>query len=212
MSSRSLAAALQIPGVFSGSALLAASSPSSSFSPSERLSLSGVRGEVVELVVDSESAGMSTVVSWLVDAQLEGAPVAWVTNRVSLPHPHDLRSAGIDAGGFAFLRLATATDAYQATSLLLQSGGFGVILLHLEITTSPRLSVCQKFASEARASNTLLITLCDPAYPLPDLRIHHSLRYQGYDQFESQIACLKDRHNAPTWDHCETCYGLSGLR
>tara|TARA_B100001750_G_scaffold233376_1_gene233529 strand:- start:2342 stop:3052 length:711 start_codon:yes stop_codon:yes gene_type:complete len=70
----------------------------------------------------------SVMVDVLAASQRAGEPVAWVSADGTLPHPSDLRGAGIDIDALAVIR-ADSSRAARVVELLLTSGGYGAVAL-----------------------------------------------------------------------------------
>lgn len=86
------------------------------------------RGRVSEIVGGRSSGKTSIVLSSLAAATRRGEVVACIDVADAL-HPDSLRRAGVDLARLLWVRPPASVEAVRCAELILQAGGFGVVVL-----------------------------------------------------------------------------------
>ena len=93
--------------------------------------LARLYGRLVELSGGAASAALTTAVGLVREAQLEGEPTAWITEKQSGFFPPDVRDSGVDLEALVVVRLEALAEGPRAADMLLRSGGFGLVVADL---------------------------------------------------------------------------------
>jgi len=144
-------------------------------------------GRIVELTGGADGACTSLAVAAVARAQAEGETTAWVQCRHGTLFPPDLAANGVDLDAMLIVHAPTghtpsgntrATDHAipRAAEMLLQSGGFGLVVLDLRTTTPPRGAWLGRLLTAVRRHQSRLLLLTDVRSPLPALGCLVSLR------------------------------------
>lgn len=99
------------------------------------------RGRLIELAGGPDAARTSTAVQFLLDAQREGDPVAWVQPQGGELYPPDVASAGLDLRALLVVHVpleAGPAGLPKAAELALRSGAFGALVLDVSRGPVPR--------------------------------------------------------------------------
>ena len=94
-------------------------------------SLEALQGRLAELSCGAASAVLSLTFRLVLEAQLRGELVCWVTRRESYFFPPDAAASGVDLESLAVIRVPEARLAPRAADTLMRSGGFGLVVLDL---------------------------------------------------------------------------------
>jgi hypothetical protein len=94
-------------------------------------------GRLVQLSGGLASAALTTAVGLVREAQLEGEPTAWITEKHSGFFPPDVRDSGVDLEALVVVRLEALTEGPRAVDMLLRSGGFGLVVVDLGSGCNP---------------------------------------------------------------------------
>lgn len=165
----------------------------------------------------SGPAVLSAAVGKVLEAQIEGEPVAWVARPGSLFYPPDLEQSGVDLGALAVVR-APADGAVRAAELLVRSGGFGLVVVDLEAgvkVATPLLSRLLGLAQKHQSAVLFLTAKSESEGSLDSLvsmRAYASARRQEKGRFALTVRALKDKRRSPTWVNEEERCGPVGLR
>jgi len=135
--------------------------------PSDRVAFDSLldggwpRGRVSEIVGARSSGKTSILLACLAAATRRGEVVACIDVADAL-HPESLQRAGVDLGRLLWVRPPASAEALRCAELVLQAGGFGVVVLdfgdelprHLRGHTWPRL------ARVTEQSNAAFVVVC----------------------------------------------------
>lgn len=118
------------------------------------------RGRISELIGPLSSGKTALALALLAAATRAGEVVACVDLADAL-HPASLARAGADLARLLWVRPASATAAARCTELLLQAGGFAVVVLDLGASGLPPLrpQVWPRLLHAAEHSHTALVVL-----------------------------------------------------
>jgi recombination protein RecA len=174
-------------------------------------------GRLVEISGWGPTA-LLTLASWLVlEAQMEGETVAWISTRESSFYPPDMEEAGVDLGAMAVVRCPDARGVARAADRLARSGAFGLLVLDLGATTDLSLSLQTRLAGLARAHDIALVFLTEKSEDAPSVSPLVSVRLRaerlGLDGalFSCRAYAIKDKRRGPGWSREFICHGPPGL-
>ncbi|MFN2376797.1 MAG: recombinase A [Candidatus Binatia bacterium] len=177
-------------------------------------------GRLVEITAPRRegSAALSAAASLLVQAQLLGDPVAWVSARRSTFYPPDFEAGGIDLAALVVVRAADASFAARAADKLLRSGAFGLVVVDLDAHASVPPALASRLLGLARQHGAVVVFLTEKALeapsiaPIVSLRVATSCRRVGTGRFGCVVEAVKDKRRTPGWTHEEILRGPPGLR
>ncbi len=174
-------------------------------------------GRLCELSSIPGAALLTAAFRLVLDAQLEGEPVAWITATPDTFFAPDAAENGVDLNALVVIRVPDAQAAARAADRLLRSGAFGLIVMDLNSNPTIPIPLQVRLVQQARTHETALLCLTSKAReapslgPMVSLRGQSSCRRLGFDRFRYEIEILKDRHHGPGWRHAEICRGPDGL-
>jgi len=200
--------------------------------------LSDLAGRLVELSAGDRSAHLTAAFGLVLDAQLGGESAAWVTLEHSSFFPPDVADGGVDLDVLPVVRVPNVRMAGRAADHLVQSGGFGLVVIDISDTSSfSDIQGKQKIAAErircthkisvplltrllgqARQRNVAVLFLTKKSSEGPSLHSLISLRVEAQwerqqeGQYKLSIHALKDKRGERGWIHVEMCRGPAGLR
>jgi recombination protein RecA len=196
-----------------------------------RFCLPELAGRLTELSGQGASAALTFAVKLVLDAQLRGEPVAWVTSTASVFYPPDAADSGIDLSTLIVVRVPSERARLRETMAvaadrLLRSGGFGLVVLDLAQVEQhghgqqPELAQAlqSRLLGLAQRHQSALLCLTDKSAAAPSLGSLVSLRLQAArtwlaeDRFECSLSAIKDKERGPSWSEREVCRGPLGLR
>ena len=94
-------------------------------------------GRLCELSTMGASSTLTAAFHLVLDAQLDGEPVAWITTTRHTFFPPDVSAGGVDLEALIIVRAPGAPAAGRAADRLLRSGAFGLIVLDLGSSVNP---------------------------------------------------------------------------
>ena len=100
-------------------------------------SLQELSGRLTELSGSNDGACLTLAISMVLDAQLQGETVAWVSSIDSTFYPPDVHDSGVDLDALAVIRVPDTRDIMHATDKLARSGAFGLVVFDLASKSSP---------------------------------------------------------------------------
>ena len=174
-------------------------------------------GRLCELSSIPGSALLTAAFRLVLDAQMEGEPVAWITAMPDTFFPPDAAANGVDLNALVVIRVPGAQAAARSADRLLRSGSFGLIVMDLNSNPTIPTPLQARLVQQARTHDTAILCLTAKAREAPSLGSMVSLRGQtscrrlGDDRFQYDIEILKDRRHGPGWRHTEICRGPDGL-
>jgi recombination protein RecA len=178
-------------------------------------------GRIAELSSLGAGAGLTMAFELVLEAQLEGEPVCWVTMLDSSFYPPDITRSGIDLASLPVVRVKNGSAAARAADKLIRSGAFGLVVVDLveardrAFVPTPLLS---RLLGLAGKHDTALLFLTEKQNEAPSIGPLISLRARAgrartaEGRFTCDIEILKDKRRGPGWTHCEVRHGPSGLR
>lgn len=178
-------------------------------------------GRLAELCGCGATAVLTLAVGVVLDAQLRGETVAWVTGRHSHFFPPDVAACGVDLDALPVVRLPHGADIPRAADLLARSSAFGLIVLDLAPGARVPPPLLSRLAGLARKHDTAILCLTEKPSgasslgPLVSLRGEASRRRAGRDsdgRFACELRVVRDKRRAAGWTHVEVCRGPDGLR
>lgn len=174
-------------------------------------------GRLCELSSRSGAALLTSAFRLVLDAQMEGEPVAWVAAGRDTFFAPDAAENGVDLNALVVVRVPDAQSAGRAADRLLRSGAFGLVVMDLNFNPTISVPLQTRLVQQARTHDAVLLCLTSKDRGAPSLGSMVSLRGQTscrrleVDRFQSRIEILKDRRHGPNWSHTEVCRGPDGL-
>jgi recombination protein RecA len=184
--------------------------------PKWRLSI--FSGRFGEISANRAGASLSLVFRLVLEAQRQGEPVAWITNRGSTFFPPDAADAGIDLSALAVIRAPDTLAVARATEHLLRSGAFGLVVMDLGANAYLPIHVQARLAGQARQHDTALLCITEKESNRPSLgslvslRAHTARTRKEENRFRCEAHILKDKRRGPGWGYVEIYRGPDGLR
>jgi recombination protein RecA len=175
-------------------------------------------GRLVELQSSGSTAALTLAFRIVLDAQLQGEPVAWITGRSSLFFPPDVAAGGVDLAALAVVRLPSPDDIVRAADLLARSGAFALLVVDLAPGARVPLPLQTRLLGLARKHDTAVLCLThaksgtSPLGSLVSLRGETWRRRSAPGAFSCGIDVVKDKRRGLGWKHVEVCRGPAGLR
>jgi recombination protein RecA len=186
-------------------------------------------GRITELVGGAGSAGLTLASRWVVEAQRQGEPVAWLTSTQGSFFPPDLAEAGVELSELTVVRSDQGEVALaRAADRLVRSGGFGLVVIDWTDARAVALEEAARLVSRlaglARTHQVAVLCLTQPLQAESPLGSMVSLRVQAARAEQEadcaaeeplwpcQLRVLKDRRRGPSWGHRELFRGPAGLR
>lgn len=184
----------------------------------EAWTMAQLAGHIAELSAQGASAVTTLAMRLAHEAQCQGEPVAWVTDRRACFYPPDALDNGIDLEALAVVRLADPQTIGKAADYLVRSGAFGLVVLDLGAGVRLHDRQLTRLLGLARRHGTAIVCLTAKADGAPSLGPLVSMRGAvererlGPGGFACRLRALKDKRRAPGWRHQEVCHGPAGLR
>ena len=196
--------------------------------PEPEWSRAMLAGRLCELSAQADGALLSVAVSVVLDAQLEGDPVAWVTATAATFFPPDVAACGVDLAALVVVRAATAKSAGRAADVLLRSGAYGLVVLDLGTSAALPTPLQGRLVQLAVKHDAAVLCLTDKRPHESSLGSLVSLRGQVTRRrvpggsadgaadgsgggFACHICALKDKRRGPGWTWREVRRGPDGL-
>ncbi len=174
-------------------------------------------GRLCELSAGSDGALLSAAMSVVLDTQLAGDPVAWVTATAATFYPPDAAACGVDLSALVVVRTAgNMRAAGRAADVLLRSGAYGLVVLDLGTSAALPTPLQGRLVQLAIKHDAAVLCLTDKAPETSSLGSLVSLRGQAQRRrngknFSCRIGTLKDKRRGPGWTAEETRRGPDGL-
>jgi recombination protein RecA len=153
------------------------------------------------------------------EAQRTGETAAWVTNRRSTFFPPDAATSGVDLVRLPVVFAPDAPAAARAAWRLIQSGGFGLVVLDLVGSSAEvPIPLQSRLTGAAQAHGAAVVFVTEKAADRASLGSLVSLRCEahreaaGGGRFLCTARALKDKRRGPGWTYTEVRYGPAGLR
>ena len=203
-------------------AILSASSPRQSIchTPSPvRWGFEAFAGRLSELSGVGSTARLSLAIGLVCEAQRTGETAAWVTNRRSTFFPPDAAKSGADLVRLPVVFAPDAPAAARAAWRLIQSGGFGLVVLDLVGSSAEvPIPLQSRLTGAAQAHGAAVVFVTEKAADRASLGSLVSLRCEahreaaGGGRFLCTARALKDKRRGPGWTYTEVRCGPAGLR
>ena len=178
-------------------------------------------GRMAELSSLGAGAALTMAFELVLEAQLSGEPVCWITMLESSFYPPDAARSGIDLASVPVIRVKNGSGAARAADKIIRSGAFGLVIVDL-VEARDRAFVPTPLQSRllglAAKHNTALLFLTEKQNeaasigPLISLRARASRTRTAEGRFTCDIEIIKDKRRGPGWTHCEVRHGPAGLR
>jgi recombination protein RecA len=184
-----------------------------------RWGIEALAGRLSELSGLGPTARLSMAVSLACEAQRAGETVAWVTNRRSTFFPPDAAASGIDLARLPVVFTPDAPAAARAAWRLIQSGGFGLVVLDLVGSNAEvPIPLQSRLTSAAQGHGAAVVFVTEKTADraslgsLVSLRCEVDRREVGAGRFLCIARALKDKRRGPGWTYTEVHRGPAGLR
>ncbi|MCP4574134.1 MAG: recombinase A [bacterium] len=179
-------------------------------------------GRLCELSGGAAAASLTAAFSLVLDAQLQGEPVAWVTSRAATFHPPDAAAWGVDLAALVVVRAKDARGAGRAADVLLRSGAYGLVVLELGTSATLPTPLQGRLVQLAQKHDAAVVCLTDKPPTAPSLGSLVSLRGEsmrrrtsrdstGDEGFACHLRVLKDKRRGPGWTWRGVHRGPEGL-
>jgi recombination protein RecA len=174
-------------------------------------------GRLVEISGYGPSALLTMAGRLVLEAQLEGEAVAWITTMESSFYPPDMEKAGVDLGAMAVVRCPEVRCAAKAVDRLARSGAFGLLILDLGGVMDLPLPLQTRLAGLARTYDIALVFLTEKSEEAPSVSSLVSIRLMAERSsldgvlFLCKAYALKDKMRGPGWSKEVACHGPPGL-
>lgn len=181
------------------------------------LSRADLAGRLTEISGYGSTCALTLACSLILDAQMEGETVAWITTRDRSFYPPDLEEAGVDLAALAVVRCPDGRSMARAADRLARSGAFGLLILDLGDTGHVPSSLQTRLAGLARAHDMALVLLTEKPEDSPSVGSLVSLRLkterlnEPHGLFLARAQAIKDKRYGPGWGREISCHGPPGL-
>ena len=188
--------------------------------PEPGWSRSGLAGRLCELSAGQDGAVLSAAMSVVLDAQLAGDPVAWVSATSAVFFPPDAAACGVDLAALVVVRTRGARLAGRAADVLLRSGAYGLVVLDLGTSAALPTPLQGRLVQLAVKHDAAVLCLTEKQPDDTSLGSLVSLRGQVTRRripegsgggFACNIRALKDKRRGPGWTWQEVRRGPDGL-
>ena len=176
-------------------------------------------GRLSELSGLGSTARLSLAMGLVCEAQRTGETAAWVTNRRSTFFPPDAAKSGVDLVRLPVVFAPDAPAAARAAWRLIQSGGFGLVVLDLVGSDAEvPIPLQSRLTGAAQAHGAAVVFVTEKAADRASLGSLVSLRCEahreaaGGGRFLCTARALKDKRRGPGWTYAEVRRGPAGLR
>lgn len=163
-------------------------------------------GRLCELSAGADGALLSAAMSVVLDAQLAGDPVAWVTATAATFHPPDVAACGVDLAALIVVRARDTRTAGRAADVLLRSGAFGLVVLDLGTSAAMPAPLQGRLVQLAQKHDTAVLCLTEKPADEASLGSLVSLRGEVRRRPDADgvghvfaVRALKDKRRGPGW-------------
>lgn len=183
-----------------------------------RWSREQLAGRLTEISGEGAAAPLTAAVGLVLDAQLAGEPVAWITLPETMFYPPDVADSGVDLHALVIVKVPAAHDAARAADQLVRSGAFGLVVLDLGKDARIHTGLQGRLVSLAKRHDTAIVCLTVKSSGSASLGSMVSLRAEALREkleggrFRCKVKVLKDKQRGPNWTHDEVVRGPAGLR
>jgi recombination protein RecA len=196
-----------------------AGTPTSSPATRPSWSQAELSGRLCELSASvGSSASLTAACNLVLDAQLEGEPVAWIAATADTFFPPDAAAHGIDLDALIVVHVPDARTAGRAADRLLRTGAFGLVVLDLGRGATLPTPLQGRLVRLAIKHEAAVLCLTEKSSAVPSLGSLVSLRAaaqrqrRGLDRYVCHVTILKDKRRGPGWTDREVYRGPDGLR
>lgn len=179
--------------------------------------LRDLAGRLVEVSGYGPTAVLTMAARLVLEAQLEGEAVAWITTVESSFYPPDMEKAGVDLEAMAVIRCPDVRSAARAVDRLARSGAFGLLILDLGSVGDLPLPLQTRLAGLARTHDIALVFLTEKSQEAPSVSSLVSVRLVAERSsldgvlFSCRAYAIKDKARGPGWGKEVACHGPPGL-
>jgi recombination protein RecA len=182
-----------------------------------RFALDEFTGRLVELSAVGPSAVLTAAVGLVLEAQVKGEPVAWLTPATSSFYPPDLADSGVDLDALVVVRIPEIVAACRAAERLLRSGAFGLIVLDVGADADVPMAHQGRLVSLAQQHDSAVVFLTEKPERKGSLGSLVSLRAEALRErvdggFGLVVRALKDKRRGPGWAHREQVRAPAGWK
>jgi recombination protein RecA len=160
--------------------------------------LSQLTGRLVEVSAVGPSAVLTAAVGLVLQAQVQGEPVAWITPVDQSFYPPDLADSGVDLDALVVVRAPSSVASSRACERLLRSGAFGPVVV--DAGAGVQLSTAHQ-KSERQPSLGSLVSM----------RVE-AVRERKEGTYGYVVRAAKDKRRGPGWEHRERLRPPDGLK
>jgi recombination protein RecA len=171
-------------------------------------------GRLVEVSGIGAVASLTAAVGLVLEAQVDGDPVAWICLPTSSFYPPDLADSGVDLASLVVVRAPSIAHAGPAADRLLRSGGFGLVVLDLGAGAEMPLPLQGRLVGLAQRHDAAIVCLTEKANDSASLGSMVSLRAEALRAREDgamTVRALKDKQRGPGWTQKVKVKGPAGL-
>jgi recombination protein RecA len=160
-------------------------------------SFAAARGRFVELSARGATATLTAATELVVEAQLQGEPVAWLAPLSTTFYPPDVAASGVDLAALVVVRVADAIGAARSAERLLRSGAFGLVILELgEVELA--MAVQGRLVTLAQTHDAAVVCLTEKSAETASLGSLISLRTEATRlRDEVVLRVIKDKRRGP---------------
>lgn len=176
-------------------------------------------GRLSELSGIGPTARLSLAMSLVCEAQRIAQTAAWVMSCRSTFFPPDAEKSGVDLARLPVVFAPDAPAAARAAWRLVQSGGFGLVVLDLVASNvEVPIPLQSRLAAAVKAHGAAVVFVTEKAADRASLGSLVSLRCEahraaaGNGRFLCTARALKDKRRGPGWTYTEVRCGPAGLR
>jgi recombination protein RecA len=184
-----------------------------------RWGIEALAGRLSELSGLGPTARLSLAMGLVCEAQRTGETAAWVTNRRSTFFPPDAAKSGVDLVRLPVVFVPDAPAAARVAWRLIQSGGFGLVVLDLVGGDAEvPIPLQSRLTGAAQAHRAAVVFVTEKAAhrasmgSLVSLRCEAHREAAGAGRFLCTARALKDKRRGPGWTYTEVRCGPAGLR
>jgi recombination protein RecA len=160
-------------------------------------SFAAARGRFVELSARGATATLTAATELVVEAQLQGEPVAWLAPWSTTFYPPDVAASGVDLAALVVVRVADALGAARSAERLLRSGAFGLVILELAEAELP-MAVQGRLVTLAQTHDAAVVCLTEKSAETASLGSLISLRTEATRlRDEVVLRVIKDKRRGP---------------
>jgi len=176
-------------------------------------------GRLCEFSAGADGAQLSAAMAVVLDAQLAGEPVAWVSATAATFYPPDVAACGVDLAALVVVRAAgNMRAAGRAADVLLRSGAYGLVVLDLGTSAALPMPLQGRLVQLAIKHDAAVLCLTEKSPESASLGSLVSLRGEtrrrrrtGGEGFTCCVGALKDKRRGPGWHTEEVRRGPDGL-